>query len=137
MIIGTIIIFSYKNYSINLQKNKEKEIINTQLLKEKEILEIEIKNKEQEKIENEIVLNNCLEKVRQEAIALNKSLGCSGPEGISENIQNIINYHMKNGLCKNLIKEDNCVILITQCNNLVIDSANKGKNDCYNRYPQD
>lgn len=55
-VIAIIIIsaFLYKGYSVNLQKEKEKEVINAQLIKEKEMIKEkeEIENNKKQEIEN-------------------------------------------------------------------------------------
>ena len=116
ILIVFIGIFGYKIFSIKLQENKEKEVIQAQLLKEKEILELK---SEQKQIEKEIELSqldSCIKTAAYNMLETGQSMGYYNPiivmriknkeisdtDALMKTLTYPTEYHMSQGVCKGL-----------------------------------
>ena len=114
-IVAIIIIsaFLYKGYSINLQEEKEKGVINAQLIKEKEIIKEKEEKENKENEEKRINLENCLTLVEERVDRLFKS-----------NFKNCDTISGINFKCLNEIEIGAEKI------------RKEGKSECFKKYPQ-
>ena len=84
-------LFGYKTFSVKIQEEKEKKIIQAQLLKEKTILDLQQEQKDQEKQTElaeqrlqENLLNSCLKKAVNDALDKGVFLGVYNKEVVEE-----------------------------------------------------
>lgn len=142
--IVIIAVFGYKAYSTNLQSDKEKEVIQTQLIKEKEILDLKAQQQQKESEEKTILLNDCISKAKHNLIKLGEVMDYWSPEELTklkagknieiQDMQNKIDYHMSSGRCKDLRLEENCLKLLIDIQNRLTDSFEKEKEECNKLY---
>ena len=133
VLVLIVIIFSflYKDYSVKLQEEKEKEIISAQLEKEKGII------KEKEKVDENIEQENQIEKEKQKEL-LNSCL--KGVLDLSNEVLNQIIIPRTNECIemgdKNPTLGIKCFDSLDNFRSKVEDDENNDRADCYKKYPQ-